>query len=430
MSCPFRTFESGAISQCKEMFNRRARKAYDWQLVLGSAFRAALAEHLVADFGFSLRPAGRDQFEIAGIPEEMIEHFSKRAQQIKARTGPDASAAQKEVAALATRRDKASVPTGAELEMRWQKELATFEIDPWNAALEAGKNPRRQQTTEIDYDLNPPEIAGDTSVALAASTILRTESVLTRKTLLHRSFVEASLQGQAIRTVYGEISDLEAAGKLVRLDQHKAGQHWTTATIAAEEAKLLRLVQERPRGSWFCPEAVEAALQAASYLSDEQRTAIRHATSSEPTCILEAGAGTGKTTLIRGVVDIARKSGVRTIIGLAPSHVAADELARAAGIEAMVIARFRYEIATGQRSVPDANTIVIVDEAGMVGVRDMAAIFEAATIRNAAGAPASSPKILLSGDRRQLASVSGGNVLAVTDIIERKATLTGVRRQT
>ena len=315
-----------------------------------------------------------------------------------------------------------------------------IEIDPWKVAIEAGRSSRRQQTIEIDYDLNPPEIAGDTSAAMAASTILRTESVLTRKALLHRAFVEAGMKGQGIKTVYGEISDLETNGKLVRLDQHKAGQHWTTAAIAVEEARLLRLVQERQRGSWFQPEAIEAALEAAPYLSDEQHKAIRHATSSEPTCILESGAGTGKTTLIRCVADIARKSarisgeksGLRTIIGLAPSWVAADELARSAGIEAMAIARFRHEIATGQRSVPDANTLIIIDEAGMVGVRDMAAIFEIATIQSAAGETKSecSP-ILLCGDRRQLASVSGGSALkAVADIIERKATLTGVRRQT
>jgi conjugative relaxase-like TrwC/TraI family protein len=405
------------------------RKAYDWQLVLGAAFRAGLSERLVKT-GFALRAAGKDQVEIEAIPEAMIKCFSKRAQQIRAFARPDASAAEKEVAALATRRDKASVPTGAELETRWNKELAAFEIDPWNVALAAGKQPGRQLTTEIDYDLDPPEIAGDTSVALAASTIFRTESVLTRKSLLHRSFVEASLQGRAIKTVYAEISNLEVGGKLVRLDQHKAGQHWTTAAIAAEEAKLLRLVEERAHGSWFRPEAVEAVLEASHYLSDEQRNAIRQATSSEPTCILEAGAGTGKTTLVRGVVDIARKSGLRTIIGLAPSWVAADELRCSAGIEAIAIARFRHEIVTGQRSVPDANTLIIVDEAGMVGVRDMAAIFEAATIRTAFGAPTRSPKILLCGDRRQLASVAGGNVLAVADIIERKATLTGVRRQT
>ena len=40
-------------------------------------------------------------------------------------------------------------------------------------------------------------------------------------------------------------------------------------------------------------------------------------------------------------------------------------------------------------------------------------------------------EILLCGDRRQLASVAGGSALkAVADFIERKATLTGVRRQT
>jgi ATP-dependent exoDNAse (exonuclease V) alpha subunit len=241
------------------------------------------------------------------------------------------------------------------------------------------------------------------------------------------------MKGEAIKTVYGEISDLELTGKLVRLDQHKAGQHWTTAAIAAEESKLLRLVQERPRGSWFRPEAVEAALQAALYLSDEKRRAVRHAASSESTVILESGAGTGKTTLIRCVVDIARKSGVPTIIGLAPSWVAADELARSAGIEAMAIARFRHELATGQRSVPEAGTLFIIDEAGMVGVRDMASIFEAGTRPTADGETKSalSPKILLCGDRRQLASVAGGSALkAAADFIERKATLTGVRRQT
>jgi len=64
----------------------------------------------------------------------------------------------------------------------------------------------------------------------------------------------------------------------------------------------------------------------------------------------------------------------------------------------------------------------------MVGVRDLAAIFEAATLRNAAGESGRSPKILLSGDRRQLAAVAGGSALkAVSDIIERRTTLTGVR---
>jgi hypothetical protein len=195
----------------------------------------------LTEFGFASREAGRDQFEIAGIPQAMIEAFSKRSQQIKARVGPDASAAQKEVAALATRRDKASVPTGDDLEKRWKQELAAYEIDPWTVAREAGlaRNPR--PIPELDHDFDPPEITGDTPVALAASGVFRTENVLTRKALLHRSFVESALQGKGIKTVYSEVSNLEASGRLVRLDDQEAAQHWTTTAIAAEEAKLLRL---------------------------------------------------------------------------------------------------------------------------------------------------------------------------------------------
>jgi AAA domain-containing protein len=59
----------------------------------------------------------------------------------------------------------------------------------------------------------------------------------------------------------------------------------------------------------FRPEAVEIALQDSSFLSDEQRRAIRHATSTEATCILKSGAGTGKTTLISGLVHAAKLPG-------------------------------------------------------------------------------------------------------------------------
>jgi ATP-dependent exoDNAse (exonuclease V) alpha subunit len=240
--------------------------------------------------------------------------------------------------------------------------------------------------------------------------------------------VEASLQGRGIENVYAGIVDHEASGKLVRLDRHEVAQHWTTPAIAAEEAKLLRLVKERMAGAWFKSDAIEAALKDASNLSEEPRQAIRDATSSEPTSVLEAGAGTGKTTLAKLVVDSARKSGLN-VVGLSPSLVAADELARSTGIEAFAIA-----LAAGRRQMPDANTLVIVDEVGMVGKRDMAAIFDvctAATTCAVDGSQIRSAKILLCGDRRQLASVTGGSSLrAISDLIERRSTLTGVRRQT
>jgi len=248
---------------------------------------------------------------------------------------------------------------------------------------------------------------------------------------LRRALVEASLKGTGIRSVYAGISHVESSGSVVRLDENEVTQHWTTAVIAGEEAKLLRLVSERMPGSWYRTEAVETALKNAPHLSEEQCQAIRHATSADPTIVLEAGAGTGKTLLTKVLVEAARKSGGLQILGLAPSWVAADELGRSAGIEALAIARFRHELAAGLRPAPDANTLVIVDEAGMCGVRDMAAIFDASTATVSDGDQIRSAKILLCGDRRQLASVAGGSALkAISDMIERRATLTGVRRQT
>jgi conjugative relaxase-like TrwC/TraI family protein len=409
------------------------RKAYQWQVTIGSAFRSALAERLAA-LDFSLRPAGRGQLDIAGIPAPVIEAFSKRSGQVRKFAGADASAAQKEFAVLATRRAKTDVPTRDELEHRWRQELAVFDIDPWAAARDAGRAPRPQPDPAVDRNFNPPEIAGESPVVVAASALFRHESVLTRRDLLHRALIEASLRGAGIRSVYAGIASLESNGTLVRLGEPAAGECWTTPAIAAEEARMLRIAERNLSGSWFRADAVEAALDATPMLSAEQRHAVRHAASADGISLLESGAGTGKTTLARALVFAARKSHL-TILALAPSWVAADEISRSTGIEAVAIARFRHELARGLRPAPDDRTLILLDEAGMVGTRDMAAILEAAnpadpTGTNATGTNVRGAKTVLIADRRQLSSVAGASALqAVADCIERKATLTEVRRQ-
>lgn len=77
---------------------------YLWQLTLGAAFRSALSAGLFRSFGFNFRRAGCDQFEIAGIPQDLIDAFSKRSKQIERTIQRfETSAVQREVAALATR---------------------------------------------------------------------------------------------------------------------------------------------------------------------------------------------------------------------------------------------------------------------------------------------------------------------------------------
>jgi len=185
---------------------------------------------------------------------------------------------------------------------------------------------------------------------------------------------------------------------------------------------MLRAADRPQERDWFTTDALAGALERAAHLTLEQCEAVRLAARSDGVSIIEAGAGTGKTTLARALVDAAQQSGLR-VIGLAPSWVAADELARSTGIGAAAIARWRHDYANGVAHVLDASTVIVVDEAGMTGTRDMSAIL---TTAREAGA-----KVVLIGDRRQLASVPGASALkAVSDVIQRGAVLDGVRRQT
>ncbi|KAB1070584.1 relaxase domain-containing protein [Methylobacterium planeticum] len=412
-------------------------KLFDWQKVVGSAFRVALAEGLSREFDLALRSAGQGQFEIRGIPDTVIAAFSKRSAAIEAAIGGDrasASGSQKEVAALSTRGAKADLPTGAELEQRWRQELAAFDLDPWAAVREASRSrsadqdrvyvPEQDLRHEPDFD--PPEIAGDTPVARAASTLFRHQNVLDRKSLIERALNEASLQGIGIAAVRAEMTALEEQGQLIRLDPSDGQACWTTSGIAAAEAALLRAADRPEARSLFRPEALTAAIEAASELSAEQREAVIHVAGPDAggVSVMEAGAGTGKTTSARVVVEAARASGL-TVIGLAPSWKAAEELAASTGIETFAIAKWRHDLEHGRIPPLDGNTLVLCDEAGMVGTRDMGFV-----LRSVAAAPNGGARAILLGDRRQLAAVPGGSALrAVVDVLGRHATLTEVRRQ-
>ena len=99
-----------------------------------------------------------------------------------------------------------------------------------------------------------------------------------------------------------------------------------------------------------------------------------------------------------------------------------DELGASTGIPAQAIAKWRHDRAREAGASLGPDTLVLVDEAGMVGTKDLAAILSAA---EAGGA-----RVVLMGDRRQLASVAGASALrAVNDVLGRHATLSEVRRQ-
>ncbi|QAA31450.1 ATP-dependent RecD-like DNA helicase [Clostridium manihotivorum] len=136
--------------------------------------------------------------------------------------------------------------------------------------------------------------------------------------------------------------------------------------------------------------------------------------------IITGGPGTGKTTIIKCIIDIYEKAGLRVMLG-APTGRAAKRMTESTGHEAKTIHRL---LEMGVRDDEDTSAldreegspleadVVIVDEASMIDITLMNTLLKAIKVGT---------RLIMVGDVDQLPSVGPGNVLS--DLIESKFTM-------
>ena len=148
-------------------------------------------------------------------------------------------------------------------------------------------------------------------------------------------------------------------------------------------------------------------------LSKEQKDAIK-AVNDDNVCIITGGPGTGKTTIIRSIINIYEAKGYKVVL-CAPTGRAAKRMQEQTGKEAATIHRLleirKLEdekfISLDYPITPIDADVVIIDEMSMVDVFLMNHILKATYLGT---------KLILVGDINQLPSVGPGSVLE--DIID------------
>jgi Ti-type conjugative transfer relaxase TraA len=219
---------------------------------------------------------------------------------------------------------------------------------------------------------------------------------------------------------------MRSAPDLVELGRDSRGEdRFTTHAMIEAEQRLRRaaeLMAERERHE-LRDKNREAALARAQarrlVLSSEQAHALAHVTDGRDLSIVVGHAGTGKSAML-GVAREAWEAAGYEVRGVALSGIAAENLESGSGIASRTIASLEHGWQQG-RDLLTTRDVLVIDEAGMVGTRQLERV-----LSHAAEAGA---KVVLVGDPQQLQAIEAG--AAFRSIYERHggAEIGEVRRQ-
>jgi Ti-type conjugative transfer relaxase TraA len=134
-------------------------------------------------------------------------------------------------------------------------------------------------------------------------------------------------------------------------------------------------------------------------LSEEQRLAVRHVTGPERIAAVIGFAGAGKSTMLAAARTAWEAQGYR-VHGAALAGKAAEGLEESSGIISRTLASWEYSWRAGRAELQSGD-VMVIDEAGMIGSRQLGRFVEEVERRGA--------KLVLVGDHEQLQAIGAGS---------------------
>ncbi len=247
--------------------------------------------------------------------------------------------------------------------------------------------------------------------------IMQQQSTFTRQDLarfVNRHTVDAAQFTRAMAVV-------EASSELVRVGQDGRGrERFSTREMLEVERRLeAAAIALSVRQDHAVRLDRRQAAMSGTMLGREQALALGHVTRARDLAVVVGYAGTGKSTMLGAARAVWEAEGYR-VRGAALSGIAAEGLEGGAGIESRTLASLELAWRDGRERL-DRRDVLVVDEAGLIGSRQMERLLSAV---HGAGA-----KLVLVGDPEQLQAIEAG--AAFRAVAERVGTMeiTTVRRQ-
>jgi conjugative relaxase-like TrwC/TraI family protein len=408
------------------------RALYAHAKTAGYLYQAVLRHELTRSLGVAWGRPRRGVADVADIPREVIVAFSRRRQQITRRLAErgEHSAKSAQTAALDTRQRKQRGVSQERLLGEWRQraEGLGFRAGDLEACLGQAQA-HRLGPEEGDRLL--AELAGPAGLTQEASTFCRRDVLRAICERLPTGADLAEIEGLADRllargdliipvTHSHELAGLPA-GDSIRLADGRAvparadAQRYSTHELLALEAEVIAAAARRQEdGAGQVPKQVVAGVLD-SHLgrrprpgtppprlaADQAAMVAALTTSGHGVQLVNAQAGAGKTFALDAARAVWQAAGYR-VLGAALPGRAAEELAAGAGIDSSTISRLLLDREDSRAPGLGPGTVLVIDEAGMVGTRLLARLLAAA---QQAGA-----KVVLVGDTQQLPEIDCGGL--------------------
>jgi Ti-type conjugative transfer relaxase TraA len=400
------------INESGETRSLQTQHLFEAKMLLGALYRAQLAYQLRAELGVEIEQGKKGAFEIKGEFKGLIEDWSTRREEIeKAMKVENATGAKRAAHFTLKTREKKENINREELFAQWQKEGQARGVD-YTTAIERKAFRLREGKRRLEKAM--PQIVEE----LTKDRAYFTEATLLRKVAEVSPLYDASLDDA--RKVTSNYLEREA----VHLCTDKTQKVYTTHEIDQLEKKMLATV-EAGRSKIFPTQKSKGDYTIPKKLSDEQRQALIHICEEAGAIKCVSGmAGTGKTTLLSAANGIWKAKGYE-VKGASLAAVAAQGLQDGSGIQSQTVARLLFDIERAQKEgkpLPlSKETVLVVDEAGMIGTRQMAKLIESC---DKAGA-----KLVLIGDEKQLQPIEHGAPFKAIGNVLGRSELKGIFRQ-